>query len=88
MVAAVRADLYNVAGKSFERRFEVADFMPGATDSVEARARELIEMGYTPSEAAAMATSKQTREHKLHVLDSALSAAHRAKQKNTSRRRA
>lgn len=76
IMAALRADLHNTAGKTFKHNFKPQDFMPGASpDSIEATARLYIEMGYTPSEAAAMATSSQTKEHNLYIVDSVMRSA-------------
>ena len=85
MLAALRADLHNTSARQFERHFDPADFMPGSQEpSLEARIHALVEEGYTPSEAAAMATSSQTREHRLYLVDSAIKGASAA----TKRRRA
>jgi len=81
LVAALRADIHNTSARDFKRHFEASDFLPEAPpdQSVEARARAYIEMGYTPSQAAAMATSTQTREHKLYILNQTARAAQKRK---------
>ena len=81
LLAVLRADIYNTAGKTYDRTFEPKDFLPEAKDqSLEARAKELIAKGYSPSEALAMASMKNTKEHNLYVLDAAQRAAARQKQ--------
>ena len=86
LVAAMRADLFNTSAKGYDRTFEARDFLPGASSGVENRIAQLIAEGYTPSEAAAIATSKQTREHKLYVIDGAMRQAHQTKLKGCRRR--
>lgn len=82
LVAALRADIHNAAGKSFEHHFEAGDFMPGAEDkSVEARAKKLIDAGVPPAKAVAIASSKRSREDNLQILTSTLRMAHENKGK-------
>jgi hypothetical protein len=82
MLAAIRADIHNTAGKSFEHQFRAEDFMPGAKSaSIEDRVHELIKQGYTPAEAAAMATSKQSREEKQNIIQTITDKANRLKRK-------
>jgi hypothetical protein len=69
MVAVVRADLHNTSARKFDRVFSKDDFKPGASvDSI----HKLVAQGYTPSQAAAIATSKQSSEHKIFAIDKAL----------------
>lgn len=73
-VAALRADLYNTSAKQYDRTFEAADFMPGAKPNaaLEARVNQLVEQGFTRSQAAAIAcSSNQTNEQKLRFIDAA-----------------
>ena len=85
LIAALRADLHNISGR-YQRTFQAADFMAdkpgGAHADIEARAQELIAQGVPPAAAAAMASSTQTKEHNLYVLDSVGRAAAAAKKKN------
>jgi len=80
-VAALRSDLYHTAGKSFNDPPAPADFMSGHLPGVEERAQQLIEMGYSPSEAVALASSRQSSEHKLFVIDQACKMAHAKKRR-------
>ncbi len=88
MVAAIRADIHNTAGKSFKEHFDAQRFMPGGKDdSIEARARELMAQGVAPAAAVAMASSKQSKESQIHIVKSAMAAADaRAKKGKRSRR--
>lgn len=70
LVAAVRADLHNTSARDFGRQFEAAEFMPGAMLAIEERIAELIAQGYNPAAAAAIATSKTTKEQQIHAVDS------------------
>jgi hypothetical protein len=45
-----------------------ADFMPGASLELEAKIEELIAQGYPAAAAAAMATSKQSKEQQIHLI--------------------
>lgn len=83
MVAALRADLHNTAGKSFNRTFEKTDFIHGASSdgSLEARIHSLIAQGYAPAAAAAMASSTQTKEQRIHLIQSTMQAAEARKTK-------
>ena len=74
-ISALRADMYNTSAKGYQRTFEAADFMGGPQTGLEERIAQLVADGYTPSEAAALATSRQTNEHKLFVIDQAISGA-------------
>lgn len=87
MLSALRADLHNTAGKSFIEWFKATDFMPGAkpSTSIEDRARELMEQGYDPAAAVAMASSTQTKEHGLHIVESELRKAEAKKRKEQSK---
>jgi hypothetical protein len=67
-VAELRADLHNTSAKQYDRVFESADFMPGATRAIEERVAELIAQGYDPAAAAAIATSKQSKDKQLRTL--------------------
>jgi hypothetical protein len=88
MLAALRADLHNTSARDFQRRFDIEDFMSSRVAGIEQRAQQLIEQGYTPSEAAALASSRQTSEHKLHLVRQAGDAAHAAKQRGGRKARA
>ena len=79
LVAALRADLYNTSAREFKQHFEPADFMPveGPSRDMEARVLALIDEGYTPSQAAAIASSKHTKEHNLYSIDSAVRGLNR-----------
>jgi len=82
MVATIQAELYNTAGKNFDRFFKGADFMPGAEDqSIEARAQKLMDQGYEPAAAVAIASSTQSKEHGLHIVESELRMADAKKEK-------
>jgi hypothetical protein len=80
-VAALRSDLYQTAGKSYKDPPTPQDFLGGRISGIEERAQQLMEMGYSPSEAVALASSKQTGEHKLFVIDQACKLAHNKKLK-------
>jgi hypothetical protein len=73
--------MYNTSSKGYQRTFEAADFMGGPQAGLEERIAQLVADGYTASEAAAAATSRQTGEHKLYVIDQAISGAHNRKGK-------
>ncbi len=81
LIAGLRADIHNTAGKSFKDHFQPADFMPNAKPSIEDRVAEFKAMGYAPAAAVAMAHSSQDPSKRLHILDSKLEAAHEKKQK-------
>jgi hypothetical protein len=84
-VAAIRADIHNTSARQFTKFFEPADFMPGAKASLEDQIAALVKQGYTPSQAAAIATSKQSNQQKLHIVERAARSNH-AKQSKTRRR--
>jgi hypothetical protein len=86
LICALRADLYNTSARQFKHTFQPADFYPENNAPIERAIEHFVRMGYTPSEAAAMATSKQTKEHNLFVLDSALREAQARKAKGKNRR--
>lgn len=71
LLATLRADLHNTSAREFNRVFEAADFLPGASTAIEQRVAELVEQGYTPSQAAAIATSRQSRDRQIHLIDRA-----------------
>ena len=69
LFAAIRADLHNTSSRQYEKFYEPGDFMPGVAADLEARVEELIAQGIPPATAAAMATSKQTKEQKIHLIN-------------------
>lgn len=85
MLAAIRADIHNTAGKAFNQHFTPQDFM-GATADLENRIAALVKKGYSPSAAVAMATSKQTAEQRMHLVDKALTGAGKRKAKGKGKR--
>lgn len=71
--APIRADLHNTSARDFKRTFKPADFLPDSKDeSLEARAKQLIAQGYSPSQAVAIASSKQTKDRQVVMIDSVL----------------
>lgn len=88
-IAAIRSDLYNTAGKAYKDDFTVDQFLGESVESgVDARARQLMAMGYAPAAAAAIASSKQSDTQKIHMIDSALRAAEEKQKYPKQRRRA
>jgi hypothetical protein len=86
MLAAIRSDMHNTAGRMFNQTYKPSDFMPGAKSSIEDRARELMDQGYAPAAAVAIASSKQSREQNLKILTGALEAAERKSKKPGGKR--
>jgi len=68
MLATIRADLHNLSGR-YEKRFEVADFMPGRQEEIEEKVDELVAPGWDRAAAAAAVTSRQTKEQQIHAID-------------------
>lgn len=82
LLSVLRADLHNTSSRDFKKVFTYEDFMPEAVDhTLEYRIAQLVEKGYTPSQAAAMATSKKSKEHNLYLIDKKLDAASRQAKK-------
>ena len=77
MIAALRADIHNTAGKSFERHMEPGEFMPGYAISVEERAKELMAQGMSPAAAVAVACRKGTAESNIRKVEGAIRGSHR-----------
>lgn len=70
LVAALRADLHNTSARQFKRTFEPADFLEATIDAVEDRAAELVAAGMNPAAAAAIASSRQTKEEQIGAINS------------------
>lgn len=60
--------------------------MPGRSiESIEDRARKLMEQGYPPAAAVAMAHSTQDREHRATLIQTTLDASRNLKRKKSKR---
>lgn len=69
MVAALRSDIYNTAGKSFDRHFEADDFLGEKVEGLEDRINALVAQGWDPAQAAAIASSKRSKSDNLRRID-------------------
>jgi hypothetical protein len=68
--------LHNTSSREFKKHFKPADFMPGADNSdIETRVHELIKLGYNPAAACAIATSRQSKEQQLFLVNKATGSA-------------
>lgn len=69
LLATLRADLHNTSARQFDRVFDPEDFIPGHEAKIEARVAELVAAGYNPAAAAAIATSRKSKEHNLFIIN-------------------